>query len=186
MDKAYIHSLATPICPKVLGKQLLPLSLGHLFILQASDSPLLTEGEVTLGDLAFCVWCCSMEFPEVQAKLAGIRTEKDMLKLQKSVFKWGKKNPLKKLNVEEIANQIADYLGDFIQAPTRWESKEDKQAKVPWMLSVATCLMMHGGFEEERAWTMPVPLALSMYSAIGEALGDESLLTEEEYKTING
>ena len=66
--------------------------------------------------------------------------------------------------------------------PERWTKPGSDGVLHPWPLVIAVTIMPIVG--EVRAWNMPLPLAVSYWSAIAETHGDKSLISDEEYALI--
>lgn len=163
--------------PTVLLRQLLPLSLGHVHQLYAADSPYVCGGNKTVNDLALAVAVCSRTWEELAAWLhtPGLLTQ---------CKRWGRKASFR-LNFFREHNRFVKYLDDYTQMPDRWQPDtkggKPKVYQHPWTLIIATELLDKVG--ESRAWNMPLPLALSYWSALAELrYGDDSLKTPEDDK----
>lgn len=155
--------------PVVLRRQLLPLCLGHCYILLAAESPVVTGGRVDLKALAFAVGVCSRTFEDAQAWIKSDTLVADCIA-------WGKQyeqdNPAKDLAA------FAEYKAEFDKFPNRF-SKSRSPCHHPWPLLVAVALAP--AYSESRSWNMPLPLALSYWSVL---LGDDGLISDDELAAI--
>lgn len=172
IQRVFRHAIYAPT-PKVLTKQLKPLSCGHVFILQASQSPYYYGGQKNLNDLVFAVQISSMTFEDAQAAfdvdhVAGAR-------------QW--KRDCKKLDFAKEAAIFETYWADHVVFPEREIQNNQRRSLHPWALLVAVKLMPLVG--ESRAWNMPLPMALSLSSALGELNGDDSVISEENWELID-
>lgn len=163
--------------PVVLRRRLLPLSLGHIYILLAVDSPYVLGGECSLFDLAFAVGVCTRTWEAGQEWLRSPRVFKD-------AEKWGGK--CRGMDMEAENKTFAAYMDDYTKMPERWEPKSDgkgsNSAQHPWPLIIATKLKDSVG--ESRAWNMCLPMALAYWSAAAELMGDKSLVSDADYEAI--
>lgn len=166
--------------PVVFGRQLEPLSLGHVYLLTVQGSPLMDGGPVTQGDIVTAVFICSSPFKEAIDRLVS----PDCLS---SAVEWGKEN--RSANSEAECKAFMDYFRSYFQYPERYlEHKVNgvsvKQSKsaVPWFYVIAWSLMER--VSEERAWNMPLPLAFSYHAANAQFNGDEMLVPDDEVKPV--
>ena len=162
--------------PTVLQRRLLPLSLAHVYSLMVIDSPYVTGGEKTLLDLAIAVMICSRTWKQGQAFF-----ESDDILDQ--CAKWGRKCRRLDFNTEQ--SNFVLYLDEYTQFPDRYSTvkpEAQKPCKHPWPLLIAKRLIgpSCNPETEARVWDMPLPLALSYWSAEAEIQGDESLATEAD------
>jgi hypothetical protein len=166
---------------KAFGLALAPLSLGHVFLLESIQSPLLLpSAKAELGDLLLCVLVCSRPYteasktlgdPELAARI-GTLAQTWALTLSKTT------------TLEEQAKAVEAYLLHYLQAPPRWGGDGSK-LKTPWQLFLITELQRHLGVTEQEAWNMPCNKAFAYYAAIAESAGDKSLMTEAEAQQVN-
>jgi hypothetical protein len=169
--------------PVVLGVQLMPLTLWHVFALQVAESPYVQQGEVekSLFDLCFAVGICSRTWEEGQAWIKN-PDHKEIAALGK---KWGKSWNTWEVGVKE-SEKFEAYLCEYAQMPKRWtESKAAAMSegiKNPWPIVLVQKLSP--GCGELRAWDMPLPQAVAYWSAAMELEGDASLLSERDERAI--
>jgi len=158
--------------PTVLRRRLFPLCLSHIYALMVIDSPYVTGGTRTLLDLAIAVMICSRTWEEGKAFFGS----DDILK---QCAKWGSK--CKRLDFNAEQDKFALYLDEYTQFPDRFATggkEAPKPCRHPWPLLICKRILPDVG--ESRAWNMPLPLALSYWSAEAEIQGDESLTTEAD------
>lgn len=162
--------------PQILGRQLLPFSHGHFFVLGAMESPYVKGGSVTNDDLVSAVFICSHTFEENQALLFSDH------KYEKQVGAWARK--LKKFSFYEAREQFVDYYDVFTNVPDHWISQDNKRPKAAYEFTVVTGLVSSGVCTLSEAWNMGFSLARCYYSAVAESNGDDSLLSEDEKKFL--
>lgn len=155
--------------PTVLGKKLLPLSLGHVFALMAVESPYVCHGPKGLWDLSLAVAICSHTWEGNQRWFKSGKILADFKR-------WGKQ--CRKLNFVAEHWKFKTYFDHYTQFPERNHSEGMKPSRHPWPLMVANSLVAKVG--EERAWNMPLPLAVSYWSADAEMQGDDSLKSDRD------
>ncbi len=173
MQECFANAFYLPT-PTVLGRKLKPLCLAHVHLLMAAESPYALGGDTRLEHLVFAVAVCSRTWEEC---LAWLPNEG----LTRECEEWGK-SAIAKCDLIAAGQLFADYMEQHSIAPRRWQSRPGRNGggyKHPWPLIVATALLHRVG--ESRAWNMPIPLALSYWSAILEIEhGDESLESEQD------
>lgn len=164
-----------PDGPDVLRVRLRPLSLAHVYILMSVDNPFAIGGSPHLGHLAFAVQICTRTFDENQEWFRSPSLVSD-------VEKWAEK--CRDLDFPQERDKFEAYMKASTLLPQRWKKKDKIGAAVkhPWPLVIAVAMFKHVG--ETRAWDMPLPLAMSYWSALGELNGDDSLMTEQEQAII--
>ncbi|MEN6360042.1 MAG: hypothetical protein ABFD59_08300 [Smithella sp.] len=155
----------------VLRRRLLPLSLGHIYALMVYDSPYISGEKKTLIDLAFAVGICARSFEDIISWLSS----KTLLRDCKQ---WGQS--CRKLNFAAEEVEFESYLNSHCIVPDRWKSEKSDPVLHPWPLIIAVSLFPLVG--ESRAWNMPLPLAMSYWSAQEEINGDKSLKSEHDDK----
>lgn len=171
------HSLLVP--PKCLGLRLRPFSLGHVDILTAIESPVVTEaiGQISAEDTAAAVWICSKTY---EAALRQYRSGQALRALEKLGRRWGSRPKV-------FANERAvffDYLNVYFMTPPRWESDKPVRPVVPWHFSVFCALQRDTNYTPSELWNMPLPRALELFAAAAAIRGDDSLIPMDEQALI--
>jgi hypothetical protein len=159
----------------VMGRALLPLCLGHCYILAGSDNAWMEDRKPLLPDLVFAVSVCSRTFEAALAHLA------DPAQAVLEASAWGRS--WKPARLTDELTEFGRYIHAHAVAPERWIGSGDKKARHPWPLLMAARLMQH--LPESRAWNMPMPMAFSIWSAFLEIAGDDSLVTDDERRLID-
>lgn len=113
----------------VLGKKLLPLSLGHLIILNRIGSPFVVQSDdpADVGDLGVAVWVCSRNYRDGCDFIASDDKES-------TLYKWGsrlRRNPLffwcqRRINWEEAFAVFKDYIEQGTNCPV-WGIEENEK-----------------------------------------------------------
>ena len=179
MQSAFILShLARP--KNVLGIDLVPLTLGHVYILYAVDSPFVTGEPYAKDDFIFAVYLCSRDWRESIGLIQLI----DKTGLPDDDFvKWS--NTLN-LYDESAKESLADYFSDYLKSPERFQKGDGNSTiKSPRVFYTAISLMHYLRLSEDQAWNMPVVKALSYLATMGEILGDTDLISDLEAQLIN-
>ena len=161
--------------PTVLNRRLLPLCLGHCYILMAAESPFAVDTKPTLFDLAFAAGICSRSFEDGEAWIKSP-------KLADECVAWGK--TCRKLTFSKESDAFRAYIRTFSAMPARFLPKSAKPCLHPWPLFVAAHLIGCVHIPEARAWNMPLPMAISLSSAFAETQGDKSLESEQDRQMI--
>jgi len=167
------HSLLIP--SRCLGLRLLPFSLGHIDMLTALKSPIVSdtiheiEAKIKTVDMAVAVWVCSRKYEKAIQQYRSGRAQRDMEKLGR---KWGR-NPAA-LAAQRIV--FIDYLKTYFMAPPRRIPETQRQPSLPWHLSVFVTIPPATLYTPSEVWNMPLPRALELFAAIGVNAGDASLI----------
>lgn len=175
------HNLLVP--PRCLGLRLLPFSLGHIDMLTALKSPIVSdtiheiETKIKTVDMAVAVWVCSRKYEKAIQQYRSGRAQRDMKKLGRQ---WGR-NPAA-LEAQRII--FIDYLKTYFMAPPRREGKPVEPV-IPWHLSVFAALPAATLYTPPEVWNMPLPRALELFAAVGANHGDKSLLPMIPQETQN-
>jgi hypothetical protein len=155
---------------KVFGFKLQPFSLWHRFLLEVTESPVVTDIEkVKPADLYAACKLFSLKYPKAEVNL----TKLDWVKM---FFRIGKKS------IQIQGEKLAVYISDHFTAPEFWENDKSGSNKggPPDQLSAIIPLLMMG-FTEEQAWNMPIGKALWYGAAYASWQGaDLDFITEEE------
>lgn len=165
--------------PSVLGVRLLPFSLGHAYILDATESPFAMHGEkpVGLSDLCMAVQVCSRPFRDaLEFCMTGAGVDAEV---------WA--TECAGANLADETATFCRYLGSYHTLPKRWSKQGDKPARAPWMLQLAAAVMGDGalcGQAMEDALNMPLSEALILTAARAAYQGDESIMSETEAQAV--
>lgn len=164
--------LAEP--PTVLGRRLVPFSLGHAHILEAVGSPFLGNGGASLSDLIVAALICSRPAFSMERFTITLGPE-----LEKECTAWGKKQ--RNADFDGDARKFAEYVSAHTHAPRRWGAG-GSTLRIPWTL--ALYWRVSGGVVsaemERHVWNMPVPFAVAYASAASATAGDDSLMSDDE------
>lgn len=168
--------------PVVLGRQLLPLCLGHVYLLMAADSPYAVPKDEPphLLNLAFAVAICSRSFEDCQSWIESPGVEAECAA-------WGAS--CEGMDFPAESDTFAAYLADSAVLPDKAPRGAVTPYRHPWPMVVAVSIMPLVGSSsiqsaESRAWNMPQALAMSYHSALSELQGDDSLKTDADYAVM--
>ncbi len=164
------HSLLIP--PKCLGLVLRPFSLGHVDVLTALESPVVTGAmdELNPAELAVAVWVCSQSADQAVRNYTK-NTAKSLRELERIGKRFGARPA-------EFASHRAiffEYLGAYFMAPPRWDGKAVDPV-IPWHLSVFAALQRDTNYTPDEVWNLPLPRALEIFAACAANRGDETLI----------
>jgi hypothetical protein len=176
MDSVFANAFCLPPTPTLLGRKLLPFSLGHSLLLESIESPVMDAGAVMPGELAVALWICSR--PAVDpATEHPPAVDRDAVAAE--FDEWGRRTPRDQL--AEALVIFRAYLAAFTEAPRRWESGKAGAAPAsPWQYAVVNALREHLHCGYAAAWNTPVNRALAEYATLGEAHGDTSVMSADE------
>ena len=154
MQDAYAAAiLAKPAA--VLGRQLLPLTVGHAHALEAVNSPFVGGGDCTPSDVIFAAWLCSRKAFDGGRFAIGNLDDADKLKA------WGEERG--DADWEKERAELVAHLAQYSNAPKRWNKGGQSELRVPWTLALFW-RVIGGNLSPEReawAWNMELPLAIS-------------------------
>ncbi len=140
---------------RVYGLRLLPLSVGHAFVLEALGSPFFHGKCGTPSQLRMAAWLCSrppLTIPNMDTFAVGF-------------WKWRTRYSSFLKECENWQSYVADYAA----APQMWSKtpkageKEIVPSRIPNTLTTVIRLMRLG-MSESQAWATPVGVA-SWYEA---------------------
>lgn len=173
MQDAYAATVLAET-PVVLGKRLVPFSLGHAHILEAIGSPIMQGGDVSLSDLVIAVVICHRPAfgPDRFTIVLGD-------KLERECKRWGRQQA--SANFADELDAFRDYIRSHTNAPRRW-NKGESAMRIPWTLALFHSITSGRINEasERFAWNMPLPFAIAYNAAKMAAAGDDSLVSDEE------
>ena len=175
MDQVFQNAFRPPR-PVILGRQLHPLSLGHLVLLESGGCIFTDPAPMrpaNAGDLAAAVWVCSQKATDLRMA--------DNAPQDKEMIRWGLQMRKRDLRVERCA--FIDYLTTSLRFPKAWETDNNKKPVSAWQFAVASALI-ESGVAHGDVWDMPVSEALALYAAVQERKGLE-LMTPEEQKAVD-
>jgi hypothetical protein len=164
MHDAWLTSL---LCrpPKILGRRLLPFSLAHSFILERAGNGYWGGGEKTPAHFFECVDICSRDWSGNAERFGG--------KFSAWNFRRWVARHVRKLSPAHVES-LESYIADYAETPERKGGESGRAMVSPWQFRVVGWLVANG-HTEDRAWNMPLNLALCYFHASREFEGDESL-----------
>jgi hypothetical protein len=157
--------------PTILGRRLMPLSIGHVSILQAIESPLTSGGVIHEHDIAAAIAICSKRFVDLCDVFCPKMFDDDILEYAK-------------LSEEERAKASFDFFRYFREqtnAPKHWQSKgSGGTSNCPWLWHLVRIMCQHYNMTPDAAWEIPFSRAICHYEAWAESQGDDSLVTDKQ------
>jgi hypothetical protein len=174
MQLPYAYALLA-IPPKVLGRQLMPLTLGHCWILDTLQSPIIKGGSINLDDILLAVIICSLPWLEALDIIQYDKLESKALELGSSVIES---------DIEQAKQQLLKYVSYYATCPERQDNKSDRLGVVvPWYFCLCISLLRLG-FSEEKAWSCEVGKALCYQAAASYMDGDKGLLSDYQIEQL--
>lgn len=167
--------------PRVLGRQLLPFSLGHLFLLRGLNSPYAIGGVPLFSDFVPAVFICSNNWADnVRTLMAGNVPGKD-------IIKWGRTQ--RKADLAQAQGIFRDYLAAAFTAPEAIETKGGHETGAPFELHLVYFLVTVMRLPLALAWDFPFAQANAWHELHVErqrlAKGEESqLLTDQQIELL--
>jgi hypothetical protein len=159
------HVNAFLIVPgRVLGRKLRHLTLRHLWLLEAADSPYAFRAPPAYSDTVFAVFLLSLPFPVARWVLMHPRVMAWWVSL------WARRH--KGIDIAGDMASFADYWDTYTAQAEVWEAKGAlHRSCLPSSVKIAWAIM--GKVSERRAWSMPLPLAMAYFTAEAEFNGQE-------------
>jgi hypothetical protein len=155
----------------VLGRRLRPLCVGHVALLEAIESPVISGKPCYLADLLIAVGICERTFAEGREWLGTLNSQARFFK------KWGKK--VSPLSYQEAMRLFDDYLASGHKTPPL-KHESAMPSKFPNTLCLVAGLMRYCRFTEDQAWN--TPFALASWYILSAAGADDSIQSEAEQK----
>ena len=173
--------------PRILGRQLRPLSLGHVYILRKLDNPyIVVQGRKTTQAFLAALMICGQTMQQNRDWLASMETGWGQRKLKWWAWwinHWRQWFVVASLNFEQ-------YLSDYTETPEHWEEVGDsgnpthKGLRAPWEFHVHRILCQVYHMHPDEAWDCSLNLARAYFDCWAESNGDDSLVTEREQELI--
>lgn len=164
--------------PKIYGKRLRPLQIGHLAALECVGNPLAVGGDVEAADVMQAVWLCAMPAHKALAAIDNARTQNRLLWF--SSFNRSKDHA-------EAKEELLAYWGYYVTSPKRWKdgNAHELRAPVSWLLYWRLAgKRMPAGKEARDLWNTPVNAACCWVAVSHATEGDESLISEDEAEVM--
>lgn len=180
MNQSYAKApMLTP--PRIMGVQLRPFSAWHAHVLCVLGNPAVIGGRVTLDKSVQTVLVCADAWHEDHRRNLHLYRRFMRRGLTRMRFWW------RALRADEqrVAREIVEYVNAYLDGPEYWTEKGGKRSRIPVAVRVAGVLVSLCGIREERAWNMPLNLALAYQSIINESNGAD-IVDKEESDRIFG
>jgi hypothetical protein len=190
---------AIPDPYRILGLQLLPLSVGRYRLLKRFEVAFVADGEASAGisDLLLGVLICSMRVDEFMEFSTSPNFKRDIRRWSKRVFpkswicalpfcgKWWRRT--RGFNVLEKIALFQHYIADAKKIPhytTRENSPRTNSGH--WSHCIEICLRSELGWTQEEINEEPLSKALADYFGFAESRGMISLLSDEDLANAEG
>lgn len=177
MQQAYVSSIERKTFT-VLGKPLAPLTLGHMRLLYAVDSPFVRgwasgADSCTVGDLALAALICS--FNSWRDAFDAINSPG----AQYAAQKWGEKCTPSMCN--KSSKTFLEYFDYYAAAPATTSESQDSEKRpeyVPFPYLCAAILKHYFHMSDADAWNTIVSDALAWNAARLHMEGHKCLLSD--------
>ena len=148
----------------VLGVTLRPFCLYYRLLFEVTDSPFIKGGPVTFIDLYAAVQMCRMDYND------WLRTR------PLSIFARLRLAFLaRRYNLESESAKLSAYLTDYFAPPEFWQKAQSTSHGLPPETGAVASQIIHAtGWDEERAWMLPLGRAY-WYSALFSRLSGADL-----------
>jgi hypothetical protein len=174
MQQVYLNALWLKP-PRVFGRQMLPLTLGHAYLLEAIESPCVMDaGLSTRQDCIAAAYLCSHPWRRACRLIPGIAAGRRKWRL---VF-WGGLN--RRADWDRQCSRFMEYVRAYTVVPARNQKTEKRDAspRVPWPLAVAYAAGARSF--SDPLWDLPIPEVFAFHAAACAYAGDKSLKSEYE------
>jgi len=159
--------------PTVLGKILRGFSPFHALILEAVQSPFMTDAAADFDDLVLAVHICSHGWDD------RFRIQSDI----PAVTKWGKTVPKK--SITPARKDFDLYLKESLRMPQFWQAGGGDEPRANWLYHIATFAQARLHMVERDAWDCPIARLVCYRACVSEVEGDKSLKSESESEGVD-
>jgi|GEM_PF-2792576 len=160
MDAVFLKA-ANPPQFKCLGATLLPLTIGHLFLLRKYCSDIFGQDEMSFGSLAVAAFICAHPQEKVEKLLAR--------RFVRATFEvWGWLCQKRDLAAER--DIFSDYLNESLDPPKLWQdlSRPLITCQSPMEMRLLVVLMNDFHYPESAALCVTVAKANALWATFGE------------------
>jgi len=176
MDRAFTLATAPPR-HRVLGIELEPLTLGHVFILHEIGNPLPSGEAPQLDDIGVAVAICSQ--PWQHSKL-------DVRRWWFRFYVGHLGAKLAKLDVQKEAQAFWTYFSESLHRAFTKQSSDEKYEMLgtPWFWSLLAMLRSRFHMSEDEALSYPVVRARAICTALDEMEGRCRLTSKDDEEML--
>ncbi len=162
--EAIFHKAAYLPPARCLGAPLLPLTIGHLFLLRKHCPDVLSADDAHLGSLALAAFICAHPQCHVE-QLLRRRTAAIAFRV------WGLFS--KKFNLALERDRFEHYLQEHLEPPKIWHDLSNplRACQAPLEMRLLVLLMTEMNFTEKDALDVPVVKANALWATLGELRG---------------
>jgi hypothetical protein len=163
MDAVFVKT-ANPVQSRCLGASLLPLSIGHLFLLRKYCADVLTFEDVEFGSLAVASFICAHEHSEVERLLSR--------RISPLVFRlWGWFSG--KMDLVSERDRFQHYMQSNLEPPKFWHDLSNplRTCQSPLEMRLLVMLMTELHYRESDALSVTVIKANALWATLGELRG---------------
>lgn len=175
MEAVFLKA-ANPVRAHCLGISLLPLTVGHLFLLRKYCPDILDQEEIDFGNLALAAFICA--HPQSKAERFLCRRDGQPRKLTGLIFRlWGRLNR-RDLLIER--DRFDAYRSESLEPPNylRNLSEPLRSCQSPLELRLLVMLISDFRYSEAEALDMPIIKANALWATFGEMRGKIDFATE--------
>ncbi len=170
MDAVFLKA-ANPPQIRVLGATLLPLTIGHLFLLRKYSPDIFEFEEIDRGSLAVAVFICA----HPQNRVEGLLRRR-FIRFVFWLWAWLSKS----CDTEAEREQFESYLQESLHPPQVWRdlSQPLRNCHAPIEMGLLVRLITDLHYSEGEALNMTVVKANALRACHGELLGKFSFEDE--------
>ena len=189
MEDPAAHVLAgAPFCPRIGGRRMLPLSLGHVSLLMSMNCAYVGGGKITLAD-SLVVWMVASRPWRKAWELAGLFSRRpagfrDRLRRMWLMAWWkrlGRRWGFRRL--EGLESALMEYVDSYFVLPPQWDAKgntDPRKQTVTWPEHVATVLSTKTYLSRDEAYSLPVNDAVIRFLHFTDMMGAKRLMSPHD------
>lgn len=141
----------------ILGRMLLPFSVGHNILLERVQSPFSITGNVELADLVQAVWICERDFESGERALLNGNTFALRMFARGAEFR----SMLQKNLLKKNASAFAEYVQSSLRKPHGiWKDSKAELTYAPSLMILIRDLANHYGYSRSEIMNMPMRQAV--------------------------
>lgn len=163
MDAVFLKT-ANPVSGRCLGASLVPLTVGHLWLLRRHCPDIFTGDDLPFGPLAVATFVCSHDQSQVERLLrrCGVL-------LTFRIWGW----LVRRLDLEIERERFLAYLRHHLEPPKVWRTLggEGDAPQSPIEHRMLVMLMTELRYPESEALAMPTVKANALWAALSEFRG---------------
>lgn len=175
MDNAFFRALfVKPI--RIMGRELLPFSIVHHYVLRKLNSPFLCGGQLAPPELFSAINICSMTYDQLKRTNIGTYGI-SVWKNRRWAKSWARKL---KGNYDVAYESVNTWISDNTRQPEHRISKSSSAYNVNVPIEYHLVRVLMAGNVSGCLWDYPYLLAICHAEAVAESNGVDTLVSESD------